>query len=458
MKGSIWTEGVSLKKFPRLIGEVKADVAIVGAGLAGILIGYKLMKEGKNVVIVEGDRVMSGQSQNTTAKITVQHGVIYDRLIEKVSKADAMQYAKANMEAIEEYERIIKEEGIDCDFVRCPSYLYARVHEGDDEEGTKADKETLIKEAEAAKILGIPSEMMTSVNLPIPVTGALRFDNQAQFHPLKFVKPLVDQLTIYEHSLVIELMEDKVVTEHGSVVAKDIVVACHYPFMIKKGFYFLRMHQERSYVLAIKNAGTVDGVYYGVDKNDISVRSCGEYLILGGERHRTGENTEGGAYERLLMTAKKWYPKCEEVRRWSAQDCMSLDSIPYIGRLLAGENNLYVATGFCRWGMTTSMVAAMLIRNQIMSDFNPYEEVFSPQRFHLKASAKNLAEDGMESVVGLTKGIFAPNKCTHLGCELVYNPDEDVYECPCHGSRFDCHGKVLDGPAIKPASINKEEP
>ena len=456
VKGSVWTEGVALKKFSRLVGEVNADVAVIGAGMAGILTAYKLMKDGKNVVIVEANRVMSGQSEKTTAKITIQHGVIYNKLIEKVSKAEAMQYAKANMEAVEEYESIVRKEEIDCDFIRCPSYLYARVHE-EDEEATKADYETLKKEAEAAKELGIKSELMTSINLPISVTGALRFDDQAQFHPMKFVKPLVDQLTIYEHSRVMELKEDRVVTEHGSVIAKDIVVACHYPFMIKKGFYFLRMHQERSYVLAVKNAGTVDGVYYGVDKNDISVRSCGEYLLLGGERHRTGENREGGAYERLRNIAKEWYPNCEEVRRWSAQDCMSLDSIPYIGRLLAGENNLYVATGFCRWGMTSSMVAAIIIRNHIMSDFNPYAEVFSPQRFNLKASVKNLAEDSMEAVTGLTKGIFAPNKCTHLGCELVYNPDEDVYECPCHGSRFDCHGEVLDGPAIRPATIKKDE-
>lgn len=456
MKKSIWVEGVTLKEFPRLVGEVNADVAVIGAGLAGILTAYKLMKDGKNVVIVEADRVMSGQSRNTTAKITIQHGVIYDQLIEKVSKTDAIQYAKANMEAVEEYERMIKEEGIDCDFIRCPSYLYARVHEGD-EKATKADQETLRKEAEAAKSLGIPSEMMTSVNLPIEVTGALRFDRQAQFHPMKFVKPLVEKLTIYEHSRVMELKEDRIVCENGSVIAKNIVVACHYPFMIKKGFYFMRMHQERSYVLAIKNAGTVDGVYYGVDKDDISIRSCGEYILFGGEGHRTGENMDGGAYARLLKRAKEWYPGCEEVRRWSAQDCMSLDSIPYIGRLLADENHLYVATGFCKWGMTSSMVAATIIRNQIMNDFNPYEQAFSPQRFHLKASAKTLAEDSIESIVSLTKGIFAPNKCTHLGCELVYNPDEDVYECPCHGSRFDCHGEVITGPAIRPATIKEEE-
>lgn len=414
------------------------DVIVIGAGLTGLLSAYYLQEQGKQVLVVEADEIAAGQTERTTAKITSQHGLKYKNLIEKVGKRKAGLYAQANEMAIREYERFISRHNVDCDFKKVPAYLY-----------TLQNKEALVEELKAALTLGIDAFFTTETELPFIVKGAVCFRNQAQFSPLKFVQYLASELTILEHTKAIKVKEHQVMTEHKTFEADKIIVATHYPVFNLPGFYFVRQHQERSYVLALSGCKSMEGMYYSIDKNGLSLRQAGEHLLLGGSSHRTGKNKWGGAYDSLRMMAGEYFPEGREEGYWSAQDCMPHDGIPFIGKYSMFTPNLYVATGFQKWGMTTAMIAAILLRDAVCEIENPYQRLFSPQRIHFRSSARNLFTDIGESAKGLAKGFFqkAPVSCPHMGCGLTWNPDEESWDCPCHGSRFDADGKLLDNPA-----------
>lgn len=473
MSESVWSKTVELPERAPLPGDLAVDTAVIGGGMAGVLTAHFLKEAGMRVVVLEASRVSGGQTKNTTAKITSQHGLIYHRLIEQFGEERARQYANANQQAIVEYRRIIKERRIDCDFTEAPAYLYST-----------AEREPLAQEFEAAKALGIDAAYCSEIELPFPVAAALRFDGQARFHPLKFLRAVSGPLEIYEQTTVQSVEGARVLTDRGTVTAKQIVFACHYPFLNIPGYYFMRMHQERSYVLALEGAAQLEGVYLGVDADGFSFRPQGDLLLLGGGNHRTGENSAGGRYQTLREAAKQYWPDSRETAAWSAQDCMTLDGVPYIGRFSASTPNWYVATGFQKWGMTSSMVSAMLISDLILKDESPWEEVFSPQRFTPSASAKTLMQETAQAGKGLARKLFAPPRvdiealpnghggvveydgekvgvykdengeafivsirCPHLGCQLEWNPDEKSWDCPCHGSRFDFRGNLIDNPA-----------
>jgi len=462
---SIWTDTVEFSERESLSGNITTQVAVIGGGIAGILIAWQLKQRGVDVIVLEEERICGGQTGLTTAKITCQHNLIYDRLIRQFGREKARLYAKANLAAVGEYEKLIRKRNIDCDFSRQTSWLFST----EKVEGVK-------NEAEAARILGINAEYTTWTGLPFKVKGAVRFEQQAQFHPLKLLKELADELTIYEHTRVISLeggerlyrggANDKkgknaraaktsLVTDKGVVTASQVVFACHYPFVNFPGFYFVRLHQERSYVVALEDAHMPEGIYLGVDGDKFSLRKAGDLTLLGGCSHRTGGNRGGGEYDVLLEKAQEWFPGSREVMRWSAQDCMSLDGIPYIGRFADSRPQWYVAAGFNKWGMTSAMVASRIIPDMICGTENVYAPVFSPQRFNLRASAGNLLCNLCTSSVGLVKGVAAgmntkgkvTKRCSHLGCKLEWNADENTWECPCHGSCFADDGTKLEGPA-----------
>ena len=455
------------------------DVIIIGAGMAGMLTAYYLKEQGKDVLVLEADKIASGQTEKTTAKITSQHGVKYSTLIKQIGKEKAKLYAKANEEAIEEYAKLIEKEGIQCDFKRVPSYLY-----------TFQKQAILKKEAKAARAVGIDAEFTMEVELPFSVAGGVCFQNQAQFFPLKFLQHICANIEVWENTKVKSIRGKKVITEKGELTAEHIVVATHYPILNAPGFYFLRQHQERSYVLALSGCPKIEGMYYGIDSNGLSFRQAGEYLLLGGSSHRTGEHQATDAYDFLLDAANRYFPQCKEVTRWSAQDCMPHDGIPFIGKYSVFMPHLYVATGFQKWGMTSSMVAAQMLRDEICGLENPYRELFSPQRLHIRAGFRNLAVDTDISTDGMFRGIFhRPNitqdalaygqgrivsirgkryacyrdengllhkisaRCPHMGCELSWNADEKSWDCPCHGSRFDIDGQLLDNPSKRDACV-----
>lgn len=478
---SLWSSETKLKSREPLRGDMHIHTAVIGGGMAGLLIAYYLQDKGIECAVFEAKRIAGGQTKNTTAKITCQHGLKYHDLIRNFGIEKTKQYAQANLKAIDEYELIIQKLGIDCDFNRVPSYLY-----------TNSNNDLLVEESKSARIAGI-SEMLTDkTELPFRVGCALRFDNQAQFNPLKFIDRISESLTIFENTMVKTIENNNLVTDRGIVSADNIVVATHFPFMNTPGYYFMRMHQERSYVVALKNASKLEGMYYGIDENGLSFRTCGEYLLLGGGGHRTGENPNGGKYARLEKAARRYYPQSKEVYRWSAQDCIPLDGVPYIGHYSKSLPHVYVATGFQKWGMSSSMVSAMIISDMIAGNEAAYE-IFSPQRFELSAAAKSLINETGHSVKGLSKNILrfpdieaseipkghggiveydgkkvgvykdengkiyaVSNKCPHLGCQLEWNPDEKSWDCPCHGSRFDYTGRLIDNPSMHNLAVKKD--
>lgn len=425
-----------------LEGDIAAEVAVIGAGIAGILTAYLLEENGVKAVVLEADRIASGQTKNTTAKITSQHGICYDRLLKQAGKKKAALYGKAHENAIAEYERIISKERIECHFQRLPAYLYSAYQ-----------REQLLREAEAAQIIGLPARFVQKIDLPIEHVGAVCFEGQAQFHPLEFVKAISKNLKIYEKTKVLSVKRNWIHTGHGNVAAENIVVASHYPIVNIPGFYFARQHQERSYVIAYENAKKLNGMYLGIDAGGLSLRSFKDLLLVGGGTHRTGRNENGGKYEEIRQQTKKYFPKAREITRWSAQDCMPHDHMAMIGNYSLFKPSWYVETGFQKWGMTSAMLSAMLVRDEICGIDNPYEKLFAPQRLHFAAAGRflcDMAVSGKE----LLKGIFPPKsdkgkilRCPHMGCRLYWNEDEQSWDCPCHGSRFDREGNLMDDPA-----------
>ena len=386
---SIWTNNTGKKDFEVLSGNQKTDTVVIGGGMAGVLTAYYLQQVGVPVIVLEANRVGSGQTRKTTAKITSQHNLIYEKLLRVFGKEKAIHYARANEKAIDAYEQLIEKEKIDCGFVRCSSFLFSRTGE-----------ELLRAEEKAAEQLHLPVRYTQKTELPFSVAGALEFQNQAKFHPLHFLYHLADQLTVYEKTKVLR-----------------------------------------------------------VEGNGLSFRSQGDILLFGGGSHRTGKNKKGGKYEMFREKAEEFWPGCRETACWSAQDAMTLDGVPYIGKFSGKKENWYVATGFGKWGMTSSMVSARLLTAEIIGHPFPEADIFSPQRKITGEAIKGLANHSIQMVMGMGKRLipFPKRKnskgekvipvCPHMGCRLIWNPEEKTYECPCHGSRFDKEGHLLDDPA-----------
>lgn len=424
---SVWQGTSVLPEFPTLQGDISTDVLVIGGGIAGILTTYYLRQSGVQCVLLEKERICSGVTQNTTAKITAQHGLIYHKLLKSGGEETARKYWMVNQQALERYRTLA--EGIDCDFEQKDNLVYSL-----------DDWEKLEDELEALQKIGCPAEFCQRLPLPIKTVGAVKVPDQAQFHPLKFLSVIAKDLPIYEHTFVREMIGNTAVTDHGRVKADQVVVTTHFPFLNKHGSYFLKLYQHRSYVIALEFAQQVEGMYVDDKKTGFSFRNCGELLLLGGGGHRTGK--KGGNWEELRAFAREHYPTAQERYHWAAQDCMSLDDIPYIGQYSRNTSGLYVASGFNKWGMTGSMAAAMLLCDRIMGQKNDCADVFDPSRSILKPQ---LLVNGFEA----TKNLLTPAKkrCPHLGCALKWNAAEHSWDCPCHGSRFDKNGKVLDNPA-----------
>ena len=472
---SIWYIDSHLPKFNALNKDVNTKVCVIGGGLCGLLTAYLLTKQGVDCVLIESNTIASGVTPNTSAKITCQHGLIYDKIITQFNLEKAQQYAKANLDALNMYHHVIRDENIECSFETIPTYLY-----------TTEDNNLLEKELTAMEAAGLRGSLTTKTTLPFVVKSALKLEEQAQFNPLAFLSSIAPLLPIYEQTKALTIEQNTVTTPHGKVRADYIIMTTHFPFINAPGYYFMRMHQERSYVTALKGGSALDGAYLGIDDISYSFRTYKDMIILGGCAHRTGENEQGGNYEKLKNKAIEFYPHHKQVCSWATQDCMTHDGVPYIGKYSSGIDNLYVATGFNKWGMTSSMAAAMILSDMVIGKENLSQEVFSPQRSNLMASAKKLAIDGIEAVSGLIKqnlyipsanlsevalghgGIIEYNgekvgvykksdhevylvstKCPHLGCQLTWNPDDLSWDCPCHGSRFDYKGKILNNPSQK---------
>ena len=431
---SIWSETSKNDGFPQLRGNLRTDVVIVGGGLAGVLCLKELTDRGVDCVLLEAKSIGSGITKNTTAKITFQHGLIYDKLIKNVGLEKAKQYLTANKNALEKFKKMAEE--FPCDFEEKDAFVYSAT-----------DRIKIENEIKAYEKLGFSAEFVSSIPLPVECIGAVKVKNQAQFNPLEFLFSVAKGLRIYENTKVLEFMPEKVVCSGGTVTAKRIIVATHFPIINKHGGYSLKLYQDRSYVIAVKNGPDVKGMYLEDQGNSFSFRNYKNYLLIGSGSHRTGKKSVG--YKASEDFCKKNFPDARIEYRFATQDCMSLDGIPYIGEYSKGSENLYVATGFNKWGMTSSMVCADILSDIITGVKNPYTDVFSPSRssLHLK-----LFENIFHSVVGLITPT-AP-RCPHMGCALKYNKEEHSWDCPCHGSRFTQKGELIDNPATD--DLNKD--
>jgi len=436
MHKSVWSDVVKMPSFEKLRGEKKCDVLVIGGGICGILCAKFLQDANIDYILVEGDKIASGITKNTTAKITSQHGMIYSKLVRSAGYEKARMYFEANQKAVSEYEKICRD--IDCDFEKRASYIYS-----------KTNRKRIEKEVATVEKLGFNADFSETDELPFETKGAVRFKNQAQFNPLKFIANIVSKLNIYEDTFIRDILPGMAISDEGKIFAEKIIVATHFPFINKHGSYFIKLYQHRSYVSAYENAGKISGMYADENEKGLSFRQYGKLLLVGGGGHRTGK--QGGNWREINDFAKEKYAGAIRRYEWATQDCMSLDGIPYIGKYSARTPNLYVATGFNKWGMTSSMVAAEILRDMVFDKENEFSEVFSPQRSILKPQ---VLINGFESTVNLLTPT-AP-RCPHLGCSLKYNRAEHTWDCPCHGSRFERDGKLIDNPATGDANIDSE--
>ena len=427
MINSIWNTSVDLPRFEPLRTNLKTDVLIIGGGLTGVLLALKFKELGVQYALVEANTICSGVTLNTTAKITSQHSLIYSKINNTYGLEMAEMYYKSNQDAVEKFKVMCK--NIDCDFEEKDAFVYSL---------NRTDK--INEECEVLSKIKVDFQYINKLDLPFSIAGAIKFKNQAQFNPLKFVKSIVKDLNIYENTKVLSFDGEGYITNTGKITANKTIVATHFPIFNKFGFYPLKLYQDRSYVIALKGAQKVDGMYIDECSTGLSFRMYNDLLLLGGGSHRTGK--EGGNWGELTKFKNRFYPSSKEITRWATQDCMSLDGIPYIGQYSKTAPDIFVATGYNKWGMSSSMVAANLLCDLVMGNNSEYGKLYSPSR-------KMLHPQFFTNIVESTVNLLNPTipRCPHLGCALKWNNSEKSWDCPCHGSRFSKDGKLLDNPA-----------
>lgn len=481
---SLWLATTPRTNYPSFQAGLSVDVAIIGGGIVGLTAATLLKEQGKTVAVLEATRIVEGVTGNTTAKVTSLHNLIYDYLIEHFGEEKARAYADANQVAIEQIATFVHDKQIDCDFIRTSAYTYTESEE---------DVDKIKAEVTAALKLGLPASFTDETPLPFPVKGAVRFNNQAQFHPRKYLLALAQDIPgegsyIFENTRVLSYSDDEpcvVKTDQGTIKAHDVIVATHFP-LNDKALYATRLRAHRSYVLAARLSEPVpQGMFITPDSSHTmryQPTAVGDFLLVGGEGHPVGEGGDTVArYQRIEQWARTHFAVDDIVYRWSTQDNQSLDKLPYVGRYSPVAKHVYVAAGFGGWGMTNSTAAGLLLRDLIMAQENAWAEVYDPNRINLtsvpefvKNSAQvakhfvgdrlmvaNSIEGGEGKIVHTESGDAAIYKaedgsitalspaCTHMGCFVQWNPAEKSWDCPCHGSRFAADGEVIHGPALK---------
>lgn len=432
----LWTQGLTPPRFPALPGDVETPVLVIGGGLAGVLCSLRLQQAGVEHLLVEGGRIGQGITKGTTAVLTAQQDTLYQDMIRRHGREMAALYLQANCRAVEQYRRLAAQ--FPCDFETLPSVMYS-----------VDDAAKMQQEAAAVRSLGLPARFQRRTAMPFPVAGAVLYPGMAQFHPLKFLYAAARNLPIYEDTFVERLEGTTAVTRRGRIRAQKVIVATHFPFINRRGLYFMKLYQQRSYVVALQGAPAIGCTIEDVRPGGIYLRNYGGLLLVGGGSHRTGKQKPGQGFAAPRDFAEKYYPQAKEVAAWANQDTVPLDGVPYIGPYSSAMPQVFVATGFNLWGMTTSMVAANILCDAVCGRENPYAAAFRPQRTAL--TGQLFANLGQTLLTFVTP--TAP-RCPHLGCALKWNAAEHSWDCPCHGSRFDRHGRLQDNPAMKNIRCN----
>jgi glycine/D-amino acid oxidase-like deaminating enzyme/nitrite reductase/ring-hydroxylating ferredoxin subunit len=485
---SLWLETSPESDFPQLTSDLTVDVAVTGAGITGVTTALLLKEAGATVALLESGRVGAGVTGHTTAKVTSLHALTYSKLYSDFGDEGARAYGEANQAGLERIAQFVEELEIDCDFRRKPNYTYT---ESADDRGRIED------EVSVAMELGLPAAYTETTDLPFDVAAAIRFEDQAEFHPHKYVVALASRIPgngchLFERSQVLGVDDEDpcvVRTASGRVTAEQVVIATHMP-ILDRGLYFARVHPERSYVVAARLRGSAPaGMYLSTEKPPHSIRAHpfdgGELLLVGGESHKTGQKDSSDRLRALARWAESRFDVERIEYRWATQDNMPADGMPFVGRLWPLSDRLYTATGFKKWGLANGTAAAMILSDLILQRPNPWATTFNPFRLNLRAAVQDLVKENADAgfhffadrvrnrgsaadlrpgegkVVRAGIGQAAVYKdeqgrvhslsarCTHLGCIVAWNSAEKTWDCPCHGSRFSYDGEVVQGPAVK---------
>ena len=487
---SYWAKSASGRDYPGAEGEIDCDVAVVGGGIVGATAALLLAREGASVALLEARRIGSGATGFTTAKVTSLHGLTYATLFGKYGEQVARAYGEMNEAGLASVAGFVEDLGIECDFRRKPNHTYT-------EDPGSVSK--LMEEAGVAKRLGLSSSFSGSVEeLPLPVAGAVRFADQAEFHPLSYLHALAEAAAdagakVFERSRVVSIDQgdpSELEVESGATVrAGHVVVATHLP-ILDRGLYFARAHPERSYALLAKLRDAVpQGMYLSDESPAHSLRSVptpdGELLLVGGESHKTGQSDAAERYRELEEWAREHFDVASVEHRWATQDLLANDKLPFIGRLWPFSSRVLTATGMRKWGLAMGTSAAAMLADRISDRDNPWAKVFDPMRAHPVAGGPSFVKEnanvgwhffrdrvaGRESADELEPGEGAvvgsglaqraayrgddgelhelSARCTHLGCIVKFNSAERTWDCPCHGSRFALDGEVIEGPAVR---------
>lgn len=486
MHQSLWSLSQKTSTYPPLSQHTKTDICIVGAGITGITLAYLLKDTPLTICLIDSDRVSSGTTAYTTAKMTAQHDLIYHELIHTFGHYDAKCYANAQFEALDFISQTIKQHRMDCEFERKFSAIYTQ---------NAHDIPLFEKEYAAYQELGLKGRLVKTLDLPFPIECALILENQAQFNPVKYTTALLEEIQtypnirIYEQTAATDIKKKDgtltVCTSLGyEIEAQKVVQTSHYPFYDDLSFLFAKMEAQTSYLMACEGVKNMpEGMYLSYGQPTRSIRTYQNYLLVGGEDHRTGTKKETTTrYEALTKFATQYFAPSNISYRWSTEDYDTVDRLPYIGQMKQGDQ-IFVATGFKKWGMTTSTVAALLLKDLILGQESPYASLFNPNRQHIAPQIKNLIRYNAQTAWELVKGKLRAEEdlsqltpgeavvlkldegkygvymdeqgetwmvdltCPHLGCELSFNHAERTWDCPCHGSRFDVTGTVVSGPA-----------
>lgn len=453
--GSLWLDGLPGARFAALKGDAAADVAIVGGGIAGLLVAQQVAAGGADVVVLESGRVGRGVTGNTTGKISALQQTAYSEIGDA---ARGKLYAEASLVGLELVERLSAERSIECEFERRDAWTFAL---------SEHDGEKISEELFAAGAAGLPVTREIDNGLPFENWGSVRLADQAQFNAPAFVIGLAAALRregsvrIHEHTRVTGVQESGhgigLTTDRGELRAGRVVIATHFPFADRGGF-FTRLEPMRSYCIACEINGDVpEGMYISAGSETRSLRSAvrrsdgRRLLVVGGEGHRVGESRPSDRYEALVRWVHQHFDLEAVTHRWSSQDNMTADRLPMVGPLHPLSSKVLVATGFNKWGLATAGAAAIDIDLMIAGRPTNWKKIFDPWRLSL-GQFTGLAKAGFKFsehfVVDHAMHRKAPT-CTHMGCKLLWNDAEDSWDCPCHGSRFDPKGHVIQGPATK---------
>lgn len=485
MSKALWDEGVVIPDYPPLEGEVRVDVAIVGAGITGLTAARLLGRDGKRVAVIDQGRVGGGTTGGTTAHVTQVLDIRFRELLSKWSREDARVVVDSSRAALELIASLVEEDGIACDFVRIPAFLYTELQD---------EVSQLQEEVVAAHEAGMPAEFVRELPLPFPIAAAVRFDDQARFHPLKYLASLAQTVhnnggRIYESTRVIDLEPGepcRLKAERGTVTADSVIFATHTP----AGFSLLHAELEplRSYVLGVRLRGSEppDGLFFDLAEPYHYTRQQGDVLIVGGADHKTGEGDPAGSYRTLEEYVRRRWDVESIDYRWSAQLYDPPDGLPMIGESLS-SSRVFVATGYSGVGMVFGTLGGLILSDLAAGRENPWSQVYRPSRVKPLAGGPKIAKLNLEVAATFVKdrvttpkihdlAEIAPGEgrvveiggekvavyreesgavhavspvCTHAFCIVHWNGAEKTWDCPCHGGRYTPDGRVLEGPPVK---------